>query len=261
MMKSKGALLFGLVLAVVFFLSGAPYIPVIVVFPFESKGGIAQDDADRVRALCIKELMRIDNVRVYDAVQWRHADLNFYGTVEKPGGQFKINLKIENPARRNEPLAIVSIPMKSLAEACDKMRQQIPLLVQKLADKNYGMYTIGEDGPGGGVVFSIDRNNAKYKECLMLSGEYTWNKAQDAAQGYDGGGYQDWRLPTKAELDQIYKNVWVYDSPVPGSRLGIFWSSEEFNTNEAWGLACTTNKAAIILKATPYISMYVVRDF
>ena len=85
-------------------------------------------------------------------------------------------------------------------------------------------YRIGERGPGGGLVFHIDGKMAY--EVSGVLGRYQWGAAVGVAQNYRGGGFGDWRLPTKNELDLVYQNL---------RKLGIltgdetFWSSSQHN--------------------------------
>ena len=38
-------------------------------------------------------------------------------------------------------------------------------------------------------------------------GSHTWYNALNVAKNYNGGGFNDWYLPTKEELNLIYKNL------------------------------------------------------
>jgi len=53
------------------------------------------------------------------------------------------------------------------------------------------------------------------------------------AEDYQGGGYDDWYLPNKTELNYIYENLSVQGF-IPDN--GWFWSSSELNNNTdyAW---------------------------
>ena len=86
-------------------------------------------------------------------------------------------------------------------------------------------YKIGDTGPGGGTVFLIE--DGKTYEVSETLGEGTWARARSACSGYRGGGYDNWRMPTKRELDLIYKNLDVdeIDDIESDSPLDIYWSS------------------------------------
>lgn len=92
---------------------------------------------------------------------------------------------------------------------------------------------IGDIGPGGGLVFYIEGNRAY--ECSEVLGERNWSEAIVLCSEYRGGGYDDWYLPNKDELNYIYQNL-----RKPGKISGDswFWSSSEYsdnyNFNYAW---------------------------
>jgi hypothetical protein len=51
---------------------------------------------------------------------------------------------------------------------------------------------------------------------------------------YRGGGYDDWFLPSKDELNLMYQNLKAQN--LGGfSDVGYYWSSSEYGANGAWG--------------------------
>ena len=56
------------------------------------------------------------------------------------------------------------------------------------------------------------------------------NSAAAVARGYRGGGYSDWFLPSKSELNQLYINR----SAVGGFVADYYWSSTEDDADSAW---------------------------
>jgi hypothetical protein len=82
-----------------------------------------------------------------------------------------------------------------------------------------------ETGIGSGKK-NTERIVAKLKE---------WGESGRAAQlcdGYEVNGYKDWFLPSKDELDLMYKNLKAKD-------LGNFkdegyWSSSQYGSTNAW---------------------------
>jgi hypothetical protein len=94
-----------------------------------------------------------------------------------------------------------------------------------------GTFRIGDRGPGGGIVFFAQ--GGKYMEAgEKLGGGYTWDRAITAARNYQGGGYSDWRLPTKDELNLIYQNLRAKNIGNLGNDW--YWSSSEGDINYAW---------------------------
>lgn len=59
-----------------------------------------------------------------------------------------------------------------------------------------------------------------------LEGLYTWREAKEACEALGAG----WRLPTKEELNEMYKNRAV----VGGFASYYYWSSTEVDNYGAW---------------------------
>ena len=57
------------------------------------------------------------------------------------------------------------------------------------------------------------------------------NYAASIARDYNGGGYTDWFLPSKDELNQLYVN----QAAIGGFVDDSYWSSTEVVYNYAWG--------------------------
>jgi hypothetical protein len=117
-------------------------------------------------------------------------------------------------------------------------------------------YKIGDTGPGGGIVFSVEGNTGM--EVSRLLGEYTWSQALDAVKNYRGGGYDDWHLPSQSELSMVYENL-----QKPGVvNLGSQWyrSSRENGTTAAWVQYFGNGSQGAYGKSTSY-SVRAVRAF
>jgi uncharacterized repeat protein (TIGR02543 family) len=54
--------------------------------------------------------------------------------------------------------------------------------------------------------------------------------AAQRADGLSHGGYEDWFLPSKDELDLMYQNK----GDIGGFASGGYWSSSEYTANDAW---------------------------
>jgi len=87
-------------------------------------------------------------------------------------------------------------------------------------DDKYGDF--GKKGPGGGYIFFSE--GGQFKECSGELGQSTWSAAVTTASSYKGGGYTDWKLPTRSELDLMYKNLKKND--LGGFSNSRYWSSE-----------------------------------
>ena len=64
---------------------------------------------------------------------------------------------------------------------------------------------IGQIGQGGGIIFHVEGKH--YYECSENLGQTTWSSANSICAEYRGGGFDDWHLPSKEELNWIYQNL------------------------------------------------------
>ena len=66
-----------------------------------------------------------------------------------------------------------------------------------------------------------------------LEGSFNWDEAKARVKllnSQDYKGFNDWRLPTKDELNLIYENK----EDIGGFSSNFYWSSSEYNANYAW---------------------------
>ena len=70
-----------------------------------------------------------------------------------------------------------------------------------------------------------------YKNTLaMISQNNTINKAGTIVREYSGGGFTDWYLPSKDELNQLYSAR----TQIGGLGGSYYWSSSEYNNGNSW---------------------------
>jgi hypothetical protein len=89
-------------------------------------------------------------------------------------------------------------------------------------------------GPAGGFVF-YDKGSYsagwRYLECAPENaGTGAWDKAKQLCDDYTHGGYDNWRLPDKDELETLInaKHGHMFNN-------GVYWSSTE-DKSSAWGV-------------------------
>ena len=91
-------------------------------------------------------------------------------------------------------------------------------------------YTIGDTGPGGGIIFYAE--GGQFKECSAELGAYNWADGKMVAEEYNGGGFTNWHLPDRGELDLMYHNLRV--KGLGGFSDGDYWTSTENSTTRAY---------------------------
>jgi hypothetical protein len=69
-------------------------------------------------------------------------------------------------------------------------------------------------------------------ECSPILGVFSWADAVRTARNYCGGGFTDWRLPTKEELNLMYQNL--RKKNIGGMGDNKYWSSSESISDRAW---------------------------
>lgn len=87
-----------------------------------------------------------------------------------------------------------------------------------------GMYVL--TGATGKAIGTGARNTRKIVNAQGTAQNY----AALVCSNYAGGGFTDWFLPSKNELNQLYKKR----ASVGGFEATNYWSSTEFDTNNAW---------------------------
>jgi hypothetical protein len=162
---------------------------------------------------------------------------------------------------------------------------------QAVTAKSAKIYTLGETGPGGGIVF-YDRGYVsdgwRYLEAAPASAEFKveWglygtsvsgtntgtgsgkrntqivaSRGGTAAQrcaALNTGGYHDWFLPSKDELNLMYTNLKA--KGLGGFSNDRYWSSSEPNSLSAWYQRFSDGYQGPNYKANTY-SVRAVRAF
>jgi hypothetical protein len=113
------------------------------------------------------------------------------------------------------------------------------------------VYSVGQTGPGGGIVFYVSASDftstdstcgavCRYLEAApnTWSGgvedpSQLWAAAVVAALAYTSGSKNDWYLPSKDELNELY----LVRTTVGGFKLDYYWSSSANGEVNAFGQA------------------------
>jgi hypothetical protein len=117
-------------------------------------------------------------------------------------------------------------------------------------------YNIGDTGPGGGIIFHVEGNT--YFEVSRLLGDHTWDNAVRIARDFRGGGFDDWYLPSRGELELIYRNL--QRSNIINLGTQFYWSSVQSGSSHAWAQSFSTGSLFNQSKSSTH-SVRAVRAF
>ena len=70
-----------------------------------------------------------------------------------------------------------------------------------------------------------------------------WISAKNTCDDLILNGYSDWRLPTKEELKAL--NMHLRDCGIPVFFDGVYWSSNEYDNDKAWGFSFNLHKEVL----------------
>jgi hypothetical protein len=81
----------------------------------------------------------------------------------------------------------------------------------------------------GATETVLGTGSANTTRIIAVQGATATSYAAGLARAYNGGGYADWYLPSKDELNKLYLN-----RAAIGGLTWAYWSSSEFNDSSAW---------------------------
>lgn len=118
-------------------------------------------------------------------------------------------------------------------------------------DSKVQKYKIGNKGPAGGYIFYDKSNYTSGWQYLEAAPEdinkvCDWKEANSVCKNLIVYGFKDWFLPSKDELNLMYKNL--HKEGIGGFADDDYWSSSEGSAFNAWkqyfnnGIQYLTNK-------------------
>ena len=141
------------------------------------------------------------------------------GTISLSIGQSYQGGKVAYILVKGDPGYDVNTQHGIIAATSDQSDQLIRIKWDK------GIYTnTGATGTAIGTGFS------NTNKIIASQGEPAINYAAGLARAYTGGGYTDWYLPSKDELDKLS----ITRETIGGFVNYYYWSSSEFDLSQAW---------------------------
>ena len=105
-------------------------------------------------------------------------------------------------------------------------------LIAASADQSGGIawYNNSTYTTTGATATALGTGLANTDAIIANQGIVATSYAAGLARAYNGGGYTDWYLPSKDELNKLY----IAKAFVGGFSTGYYWSSSEISSTSAW---------------------------
>ena len=113
-------------------------------------------------------------------------------------------------------------------------------LIAAVADQSSSIrWFNGSYDTTGATGTAIGTGSANTDAIISVQGPVATSYAAGLARAYTGGGYTDWFLPSKDELNKMYLNKATINTTASangGSNISsnYYWSSTEYGTSNAW---------------------------
>ena len=114
-------------------------------------------------------------------------------------------------------------------------------LVAAVADQSSGIqWYNGSYVTTGATGTAVGTGSANTDAIILVQGPVATSYAAGLAKAYAAGGYTDWFLPSKYELNKMYTNKATINTTASANggsdfaNYGVYWSSTEFDSSIAW---------------------------
>ena len=113
-------------------------------------------------------------------------------------------------------------------------------LIAAVQDQSSGIqWYNGSNDATGAIGTAVGTGSTNTDAIISVQGETATSYAAGLARAYNGGGYTDWFLPSKDELNQMYQNKSTINTTALANGGSTFlsesyWSSTEYSSNWAW---------------------------
>ena len=140
-------------------------------------------------------------------------------------------------------------------------------LIAAVADQSSGIqWNNGSSVTTGATATAIGTGSANTDAIISAQGATETSYAAGVARAYTGGGFTDWFLPSKDELNQMYTNKATINTTASangGSDFAdaYYWSSTEIDLNFAWLHNFYDGSQVKYAKYFPVFSVRAVRAF
>lgn len=120
---------------------------------------------------------------------------------------------------------IIAELLKSGHSVIDVLNSRVPL-----------RYLYGIEYQGGIIAEIDEKNNIGVIVSafdLARGGKTSWTEAKELCESFANDGFDDWALPAKGTLEQIYSNL--AKAKYGDFASGVYWSASESGYSSAWG--------------------------
>jgi len=127
-------------------------------------------------------------------------------------------------------------------------------IIQTYSEQTVVADMIIDTGPAGGIVFfdkGFISDGWRYLEAAPVDKEFrsNWNNANQQCTQLNINGFTGWRLPTREELDLMYKNL--KQKGLGGFDNNWYWSSSQEDNANAWRQNFDNGRQSANLKRDP----------